>query len=377
MAYRILHFADLHLDASFARTGMSPSVARQRRAELRDALKRILSTAVELRVDAITIAGDLYENDRVSPDTLNFLRQQFGTLGALPVVIAPGNHDPLLPGCPYRQAEWPPNVFIFPSPELSPHKLAPDITLWGAAHDSPSFRGRLLERFKVQGGGFNLLLLHASDTSCVQIGKEAHCPFTPDQMATTGVNLALLGHYHRASLLPEDKALYCYPGSPEPLGFDEEGPHYVLLTEIEDSGASVRLIQVNAVDYRRIEVDLTEALSIEDIKEEIRRMGGESQLGKSLVRVVLKGALHPDVELDLESILRDCHESFRFMDVDDITYPGYDIEAIKQESTVRGLFLRKMLKRLELCGTEEEKRIIERALLYGLQALGGREIAPV
>lgn len=256
MMYRILHFADLHLDASFASAGMTPSVARQRRGDLRTALKRLINKTKELGVSAITIGGDLYEYERVSSDTINFLKAQFESIAPIPVIIAPGNHDPYLPGSPYRQIEWSSNVFVFSTPELSPHELSSEITLWGAAHDSPSFRVNLFERFKVPRSGIQIILLHASDTTRVPAGKDAHCPFTPKQIAQSGAKFSLFGHYHKALLEPTHKPLYSYPGSPEPLGFDEEGTHYALLAEVVDERVSAELIPVNAVEYRKVDIDI-------------------------------------------------------------------------------------------------------------------------
>ncbi len=372
--FKILHFADLHLDASFARAGMTPSVAKERRLELRSALRRILDKARELKVDAVTIAGDLYEYERVSPDTVGFLKVQFESIAPVPVVVAPGNHDPLLPGSPYREVEWASNVFIFRSPELSPHVLTPGITIWGAGHNSPSFRTNLLERFKVGNDGINMLLLHASDTTCIPPGKAVHCPFTPDQIIKSGIRLALLGHYHLTSLSPKDKPVYGYPGSPEPLGFDEEGPHHVLLVEIDNGETNFQLVPINTVNYRTIDVSVSEALSLDDIRESIRTKRDKDHLETCLVRVILKGALNPDVNLDLESLLNDCHEFFRFLDIKNQAYPAYDLESIKNENTVTGLFVRKMLKYLEEHSNEVEKRIGEQSLFYGLKALDGRDV---
>ena len=371
--YRILHFSDLHLDASFARCGMTPSVARQRRDELRTGLKNILRKATELGVNAITIGGDLYEHDRASNDTMNFLRGQFETIAPLPILITPGNHDPLLPGSPYRLTNWPANVFIFSANELTPRPLDRGITLWGAAHNSPSFRTNLFEHFRASGDGMHLALLHASDITCVPSGKAAHCPFSPDQITRAGISFALLGHYHRASLFPEKEPLYGYPGSPEPLGFDEDGAHHVLLVDIDGNRVTQRLIPINTVDYRTIEVDASEASSVEDIKQSVTSKIAREHLGKSLVKVLLKGTLNPDVTIDLQSIVDDCHEACRFIEVENHTIPPYDLDTLKDERTVRGAFVRKMIGYLEGCSAEE-KRIAEQALIFGLRALDNRGI---
>ena len=72
---RILHFADLHLDAPFAWAG--PETARLRRRNRRETLTRILQLADEERVDAVLCAGDLFEHERFTPDTVTFLRESF------------------------------------------------------------------------------------------------------------------------------------------------------------------------------------------------------------------------------------------------------------------------------------------------------------
>lgn len=64
---RLLLFSDLHLDAPFRWAG--PRLARARRRALRDTLVRICRLAVELRADALVCGGDLFEHDRVTPDT--------------------------------------------------------------------------------------------------------------------------------------------------------------------------------------------------------------------------------------------------------------------------------------------------------------------
>ena len=85
---RLLHFADLHLDTPFR---WAPrEVARARRWALRDTLLRICKLADEQRADALTCGGDLYEQERFTPDTAEFLRSTFAELYPLPVFFAEG-----------------------------------------------------------------------------------------------------------------------------------------------------------------------------------------------------------------------------------------------------------------------------------------------
>ena len=87
---KLLHFADLHLDAPFA--WAPPETARLRRRNRRETLTRIVALAEAEAVDAILCAGDLFEQDRIGPDTVEFLRSTFERTDRR-VFLAPGNHD--------------------------------------------------------------------------------------------------------------------------------------------------------------------------------------------------------------------------------------------------------------------------------------------
>ena len=117
---KLLHFADLHLDAPFA--WASPETARSRRRNRRDALTQIVALAEAESVDAILSAGDLFEQDRIGPDTVEFLRSTFERTDRR-VYLAPGNHDWLSPRSPYALVEWSPNVHVFTEAELRPVEL--------------------------------------------------------------------------------------------------------------------------------------------------------------------------------------------------------------------------------------------------------------
>jgi len=370
---RILHFADLHLDASFASSSMTSRISNLRRQQLRDALKRILGLAVQRNVDAVTIAGDLYEQDRVTLDTGNFIRRELERIAPKPVLIAPGNHDPWVPHSLYHQLEWPANVFIFTEEQLHPYELG-DVTIWGAGHNSPALRDNLVSSARLPPEGVHLLLLHASDTTRVPPGKTTHCPLTPADIRRAGFAAGLLGHYHRATSPFEGQILY-YPGSPEPLGFDEEGAHHVLLLEVEGDRLAPELIEINSMRYVTLELDVSGADTSETIRDEILRQRGGRGLGNAFVRIRFVGTLHPDVELDTELVLSQLSEHFAFLDLRDETRPSYDISSIQEEATAKGLFVRKMLKRLKQAD-DDERELLESALVLGLQAFEGRELRP-
>lgn len=373
MAYRILHFADLHLDRAFGDLGrVSSPEGRARRNDLRQVLRQICDLALTQGVDALTIGGDLYESERVTTDTSNFLRMTFEELAPVRVVISPGNHDPYTPASLYRQTEWPSNVRIFTSPTLEPMNIDGGLEIWGAAHTSPASRDNLVKGVRVAAQGTHLLLLHASDTSRIPTDKPAHCPFEPQDIADAGFSVALLGHYHQTSDHMVGNSRYIYPGSPEPLGFDEEGERYAVLVDISEGDVEITPHKVNLKSYHNVTLDVTDAESSEDIRRRVADLpiGGDA----NFVRVRLIGHVSPAVDLNAESLVDDCKDSFGFLYVLDETRPQYDLEVLSDELTVRGRFVTKLMSRMEQAASDKERLEFENALFDGLRALDGHEI---
>ena len=374
MALRILHFADLHLDRSFGDTGIvSSRIGTSRRNALREVLRRIVNMAKDLGVDYLTVGGDLYEHERASTDTGSFLRAEFERVSPTRVIIAPGNHDPFTVDSLYRQVDWPSNVTVVASPEVTRIETDSSVNMYGAAHVSPSNRDNLARGFQLHTPPPNVLLLHASDETSVPEGKACYCPLSPRDLTDAGFDLALLGHYHRLRLPGPHHRIIAYPGSPEPLGFDEVGPHYALLIDIDGGHYSIEKRQTNMTDYRTGTVDVSGAESRADIEDQIRRWAASHGAGNSYVRLSLTGDIRREVDLNTEALLDSCSSHFGFLLIRNQTYPRVEIDP--GEPTVRGRFVRKIQEQRELASTSEERKQLENALLYGLDALERREIS--
>lgn len=379
MSFRIVHLADLHLDMPLANLGRASQSSSARREGLRQALKSAFTFARNWSADAVTIGGDLYEAEHVSPDTIEFLRQQFADAAPLHIFISPGNHDPYLHSSPYAYIEWPNNVHLFRESRLIPVKLNDELTLWGAAHDSPSFTTNLLERFRLPDQGQAVLLLHATDRA-LTLGqhKGAYCPLSEQEVRAAGFGLALLGHIHHQRLTPAGKPLLCYPGSLEPLGFDEETGHSIVLAEWTGREWRIEAQDISRWAYMTATIDATGFSSRDEAITQIRRLCGERFEGKRrLARIYLEGQPSRSFDVDqlaIRDALKDVVEDAVILDN---TLPPFDLKTLARESTVTGAFVQRMLQELEEArrqGDEHKIAVAEKALLYGLMALENREI---
>lgn len=361
---KIVHFADLHLDSGFAWAGADGMAARRRRQSLRDALKGVTALARDVRADAVLCGGDLYEHDRVTPDTARFLQATFSDLAPCPIYIAPGNHDWYGPDSLYTLADWSPNVHVFSEPRLEPVRLGNGLTLWGAAHCAPANTGNFFDRFLPDGPGVHVALCHAAErTGLAEQGsaKQPHAPFDARDIEVAGLTHAFLGHYHR----PRDAARHTYPGNPEPLAFGEEGERGAVVATIAANGKVTReRLVVATTAAHDLRLDVTGCASRQEVST---RLTHAARGRHGVARLSVVGELHPDVDLREEDLRQALLGSFDAAQVRfGALYAGYDIEEIGGEQTVRGQFVRDVLA---ASLSEDETR---RVLAAGLRALEGR-----
>jgi DNA repair exonuclease SbcCD nuclease subunit len=359
---RLLLFADLHLDAPFA--WAPDALARTRRRALKECLTRIAALATRLGCDALCCAGDLYEQDRFTPDTAEFLRQTFAALHPLPVLLAPGNHDWLGPRSLYRQVRWSDNVHLFTEARLAPHPLADGFTVWGAAHRAPANTPGPLDGFQVDRGGVNIALFHGSeqgDLTFQERGKVPHAPFKAGQIAAAGLHHALVGHFHA----PRDAEHHTYPGNPEPLTFGETGERGAVLVRVDEAGRVSRERHRVAVStVADVAVPLDGVRHGGQVRERVAAAVAEHT---GTVRVTLSGDVGPDVELDLAGLPAVAPHLAALVVRAGAIRVGYDIDALAAERTVRGQFVRDVRAATDL--TEGQR---QRVLVTGLRALDGR-----
>ncbi|MGH7502577.1 MAG: metallophosphoesterase family protein [Longimicrobiales bacterium] len=336
---RILHFADLHLDAGFSALG--PVAGRLRRRAIRDTLKAIAGVAKDENVDAIFCAGDLFEQERIVPDTVHFLHDVFRGLDPIPIYIAPGNHDWYGAASAYRRQPLPENVHVFEEDTLQPVDLDEGLTLWGASFRQPHKAQGDLDSFRVDRDGVHLALFHGSENGSFRFEagtKKRYAPFQRDQIAGAGFRHAFVGHHH----VPADDDLFTYPGNPEPLTFGEEGPRGVVIASIENNGITTRRITVARTRVHELVLDVTGCTNADCLRERFLDVLGSL---KGFARVTVRGELQTDVDLtraDLAGIRGS-------LDAPPVIVHGevhraYDFAALREENTVRGVFVRQVFE---------------------------------
>jgi DNA repair protein SbcD/Mre11 len=366
---RILHFADVHLDRPFV--GMpDESVRRRRRQDLVNAFERCLEIAKDKNVDLVTIGGDLWEEEHVRADTRNSVAHELGKLG-VEVLIVCGNHDPLLPGGSYARTVWPGNVKIVPRGSLSEHSFG-GVSVWsiswgGGDPTASSFANVSLP----DDGRVHLLLVHGTSLSTTfAVGSDAYMPFEARLVREAGFALCLAGHVHIASHIED----VVYPGSPEPLGWGEDGRHCVALIEIDGSAPTVELIDVNETKFAQRTVDCSGCGSSAEVGDRVAAALRDGDANKLFLRVRLEGIVGADCEISTAQIQAEHRRPYAGLVIEDATEPLLDADARARRKGLEGLFVRKLQSRIQQAPTERERRVAEQALQAGLRALDRRDV---
>jgi exonuclease SbcD len=374
---RFIHTSDVHLDTSFSGAGLPSRLGCRKREAIRGTFRRILQDALERQADLVLVAGDLFEHERVTPDTIEFLKQQFKALGAIPVFIAPGNHDPYMPGSPYRDEGWPSNVHVFHEETFIGVELPGlGIRITGYAFNRSRLTENYFSRLPVLPADLhNLVLAHGSDTAGVPPGKTAHGPLSITEIAGKNVRYCALGHYHQQRPVHNaiDNTEVWYSGIPEGRGWDEEGEGAYLWGEIGEGAIRVERVACSQYPFRTLNVDCEGFSSREQIVEILQQQSTAELDTRTLLRVILEGSPDPRLELSLAEIGERLADRVVHVQFEDRTIPAIDFDALAMQNTLPGRFVLEMNNRIAASeGAEEEILVLAR--LYGAQALVGREV---
>lgn len=359
---RFLHLSDVHLEAKFTGTGMPPSLAKIRRQEVRDTFARAISLVREEQIPLLFIAGDLIEARYAKRSTVHFLSELFDGIPKTEIVLAAGNHDPFAADSLYRALPPRENLHIIGRDGEVVELPSLDTAVYAAGFSGETEDMPLTEKFqKRMGIKTHILVTHGTLGGAA--GEKYH-PINRARLLEQGFDYAALGHIHAPTL--DDTDPIRYAGSLEPLGFDEPGEHGAILGELVDGKVKTRFLPLAKRRCETVRVDITGLSHESAVDEAVQK--AVSGLSGQLVRIVLCGAREEGLELDTD-VLKGRIEGPFFVRVKDETALSLDYDAMEKEQSLRGLYIRMLKERMERETDEEQRKILEEALVMGVEAL--------
>ena len=226
-SFRFLHCSDLHIDSPFKGLSLvQPSLAEKLRNSTHQSFQNIVKLALQEKVEAVLIAGDIYDgSDRSLQAQLKFRRelQKLSDVG-IDTFIVHGNHDPLDGWA--ASLEWPERVHVFSSTQVECHPVKKNgvvkANIYGISYSQRDVRENLAQKFDSNNSeGFAIGLLHANAGS--QAGHANYAPCSLYDLVSRKMDYWALGHIHRFQILRESNPAVVYSGNTQARHMRETG----------------------------------------------------------------------------------------------------------------------------------------------------------
>ena len=362
--FKFIHGADFHLDSPFGALQAEKAAARRR--ESRQLAARMADYVRENSISLVLLAGDLFDSANAFRETGEQLAQALERM-EVPVCIAPGNHDPFVPGGVWESVCWPDNVCIFRKNAMMSVELPQwNAVVHGAAFTGPEQGSSLLAGFHAPADGrVHLGLLHGE----AEAAEDRYDPLGGEEIAASGLAYLALGHIHKRGQKQYGPTLCAWPGCPEGRGFDELGEKGVYQGTVADDGkVSLEFVPLARRRYEILEVDVTGRDPLAAIQASL-----PAETARDLYRVLLTGETG-EGGVDLNGLREALADRFYALELRDRTRMAEDVWRRAEEDSLRGLFLQSLRRRFHEAETDTERETITRAARFGLAALDHRDL---
>ena len=367
MTIRLLHTADIHLDAPFRFLGDKGAAHRR---QIRDTFARIIKLAGEDHYDLLLIVGDLFNDNHPSHDTQRFVASKLVEL-TLPVCILPGNHDPLDHNSVYHKLDLPPNVSVMKQRPTYLNFSELDLTVAGNPIPSRHDNSPQLEGIARNGTARWFITMAHGNMQGAGAFENNSRPIEPTAIAATNADYVALGDWHAFADHSQDGVKAYYSGAPEPTALSQERTGKVVSISLSEQGIRVEPIQIGTTHAKSLTLNVTD-LSEHDIVQVIESHADPN----CLVNVKLSGVKSAAHLLDLESIHDATSNQFFWLRIDDGSM--LDVSQIDAseypEDFVIGQYARILKEKIEHAPTEQQRRVAEQALQLGIALLQGHKV---
>lgn len=209
----IVHSSDLHIDADPVLNGFNGGYPSN--------LAVVLEAAQRVAADLVLLAGDTFDSHRQPAELVARVGEMIAA-ASMPVVILPGNHDPVVPEAVYHHmlSSAADNLHII---GLTHHEAvyfaALDLEVWGRAHrgygDMDPF-----ERIRARRTRWQIAMAHGHYEPEPDRSTRFRASWLIGdiELAATKSDYVALGHWNRAVDVGNEGVLAHYSGSPDYAG---------------------------------------------------------------------------------------------------------------------------------------------------------------
>lgn len=369
--FRVLHVADVHLGKKFRKLGEK---GREQRQQIRETFSNVIQKAIDDNIQIVLFAGDIFDSEKPFEGDFQFflsLLKKLSDAGIYSCMIA-GNHDMMHEHSPYARKELLnlDNVIVFTKDNYV-HVISEfDAAVYGAScytkksTESPFFVFKEKKEAKYQIG-----IIHGSFVIPEKSSPDAY-PFTTEEIAASGFDYVAIGDWHSYQDYSVGDVKAFYSGAPEALDFDQSGAGFVNVVTFNHETV-VEKVRVGRREFTKVEIDVT---GVEDVFSHVLKAVLEVAGVDVICEVKLFGMLSLNQMFSREKLLEECGDSFFELILYDETEVELGDEKLSEfdEDTVVGVFVKHMKEKVEQASGDDEKKVLEKALQFGVSKLMGK-----
>jgi DNA repair exonuclease SbcCD nuclease subunit len=384
---RLLHTADVHLGARHADLGEQAAAQRERQFA---AFRATIDLALDERVDALLIAGDLFDSNTQPRRSVERAAAELRRLAdaAIRTVVIPGTHDVYDGASVYRAydlaalAGLPVDTdrVVVLTPDRPDVVLGPlDLAVHGRVFATKRAPRSPLADVDVAGDDratWHVGMVHGS---LLIPGRTEHdeVVFTSEEVAATHLDYLALGHWHSTQRGQAGATLWAYSGAPEPVAVDQDRAGNVLLVTLaeRDGGRHVDVEErrVGRTRFDRLDVDAGAVGGQPALVERIASLGDPDLV----LDVRLIGVRPDDLDLVPDEVERELAGRFFRVRVRDGSAAALPEGPPPPPDTIVGALVRDLTREVaeaEAGGDDEQARELREALRVARLLLDGREV---
>jgi DNA repair exonuclease SbcCD nuclease subunit len=298
-------------------------------------LRKISSLAKEH--DLFLIAGDLFDGQNISRETLEILANEFKDIRAhnVEIIYTPGDAETNVNGKLPLYINNLSISHIFTNLDYSiPYDFLKDgqrVYIYGSPIKS-EFEISTIKR--VSEDGFHIGLFHANFNLEDENSDTSVCLLHKNDIKTLKLDFYAFGHHHNFKLIKYlSRIIGAYPGSPEATSLDETGERFVLSLTLKGNEIhQIKRLNVNSSRVKQVKVNCTDYNNIRHITDLLKKNNNDE-----IIILTLIGE---------RNFILDLNELYRYKDnylgliVDDQSIPQITllIEEFIRENSLRGEF---------------------------------------
>lgn len=265
---RLLVSADIHLGSPIRSVALrNPDLGDRLKQASRDTFAKIIDLAISEQVDALVLAGDIFDNGYPDLKSRAFLIAQLtlASEAGVPTVLIRGNHDALLDH--RAQGDLGPNIHLL-------HKDAPTVEIGDTVFHGLSFdKAHLAKSFLPDypspvPGKRNVGLMHTSLDGAA--GHDPYAPCAERDLMAHGFDLWCLGHIHAPFERIDGPVLAVMPGIPQPRHFGERNGGTVTLVSLGEGSPKYERRAIGHLGFCDFALDLSACYDQQEVLRSLR-----------------------------------------------------------------------------------------------------------